>query len=469
MQLMRSVLFVVAVGILFSARADDGEYVSQTYVDTTIARALYLLTAAADQAEIGLTMEGAILQAKEIARKLRDVAENDVNKSYILFKVQELESQIYLEEEGIYQEKLVDRQRSVNDLVTKYNRELGKDRPDFSALKAIVEKTSEYDSNTFDEMARGYRDRRNAIAGEVLHAIEAAIDDEMYDVARAELAYCRENRSFLGIRLTQYAKLEGRLQARVSTDGELAFIDQTADQIDSLLPGLELGKAGQKLDLINRRLSVIETRVPKRHWDLRYFRSKRQAQALASKEDSLINQTRKILQTDGVYAAGQHLEILKKYGVSHDKIAQINQQITSVALAQRDETPGKLGAELALLTSDDDGGTEDLLGDLRSAAKQKAGGSPFPVRTGERVSRMEQVRRRNLEVSKELALEREERRRRENRERAQREVMLVYTLLEQGEIAEAFEQFEFVMKNLKDYLSAEDVESLGKSVEKKTK
>lgn len=460
---IRAIQFVI--GLCAVAGAGEKEYISQTYIDTTVARALYLLTAASDQAEMGLTMESAVDQAKLIAKRLRAVAKTDANQQYILFKVQELESQIYLEEQGIYQTKIADRQRSANQLVHLFNVELARSRPDFAQLKTLAEKTSTYDDKTFGEMSRSYEQRKRGIAAEILESIRRAIEDDAYDLARSELAYCRQNRAYLGIGLTEYARLEGKLQARVSTDGELAFIDRTHDHIDSLLATTSLGDSRGNIALLFRRLSLLEGRIPKKQWDRRYFRTKRQENALELKEDALMNRAREILATDGVFAAGEYLEKkIKPAGVDPAKIATLNEQITSTALAHRDEDRGELGEDLALLTSYDEDTPDDFLSDLRSAAKQKASAGPFPERKGERVSRMEQLRRRNLRVAQENAEQREERLLESQRERAQREVMLIYALLEQGEIAEAFEQFDFVMKNLKQYLSAEDIESLDTSV-----
>ena len=63
--------------------------VSQTTIDSLSARALYLLNDVEDLAG-GQTRREAVAAADVICENLRQIAENDVNRQYILWKVEEL-------------------------------------------------------------------------------------------------------------------------------------------------------------------------------------------------------------------------------------------------------------------------------------------------------------------------------------------------------------------------------------------
>ena len=73
-----------------------------------------------------MKMEDAISSAKQTAARLKSIARGNPNEKYILWKVGELESQIYLEESGMLLEKNQRRQKQVNDLVGPFNTEIGK-------------------------------------------------------------------------------------------------------------------------------------------------------------------------------------------------------------------------------------------------------------------------------------------------------------------------------------------------------
>ncbi|MDD5674816.1 MAG: hypothetical protein PHC61_11670, partial [Chitinivibrionales bacterium] len=76
-------------------------YVQQSYVDSLVQDAFYGFNeaaAASSQADAKQKKQEAIAGAKEVAHKLRALAQNDPNQKYILWRLSELEGQIYLEE-----------------------------------------------------------------------------------------------------------------------------------------------------------------------------------------------------------------------------------------------------------------------------------------------------------------------------------------------------------------------------------
>ena len=151
--------------------APNKKYLSKGFIDGSIGRAFYVLTEAASVAGVGFRQREAIAEAKKIARNLRELAKGDPNERYVIWKVGELEAQIYLEERDLVLQQMQKGQQDVNQLIVRFNAEVGKSRPDF-ASQAIRPLMSRLDDSKASEVASSFSKRIQAISKRVLYSIE---------------------------------------------------------------------------------------------------------------------------------------------------------------------------------------------------------------------------------------------------------------------------------------------------------
>jgi hypothetical protein len=116
-------------------------YTQQSYIDSLVQTAFYGFNEAA-AAPIGREekQRAAIRSAKDLARKLRQLAVGDPNEKYILWRENELEGQIYLEENDIQLQGANQNARAVNELIAPFNDGLNRKRPDFRRLRELWER-----------------------------------------------------------------------------------------------------------------------------------------------------------------------------------------------------------------------------------------------------------------------------------------------------------------------------------------
>jgi hypothetical protein len=222
--------FLVVVSPLRSFA--DQQYINQLYIDTTIQRAYYNLSAATDVSGMGPKMETAIASAKQVISRLKNIAKGNPNEKYILWKVGELESQVYLEESGLLLEKQNKKQKLVNDQVNGFNAELAKRRPDFARLDGICLQTNAIDASTGFDMNRSLTERKKNIAKEAVASLENAVDNGDYDLARVEVVYLRENLGPLGIPLSEFGMLKAKMLAKVTVESDREFMVSYSKKIE---------------------------------------------------------------------------------------------------------------------------------------------------------------------------------------------------------------------------------------------
>jgi hypothetical protein len=138
-------------------------YCSQDRIDSLVDRAYYTLSSVDDPAS-GINRSKAIALAREIAARLRAIAANDANRNYIIGKVSELEGQIYLEEKGLLLEKKLWQQKTINDYVRMFNKELGKKKPSFKLLWSYHAQMAAIDRRQGSEVERSIKKRALALA-----------------------------------------------------------------------------------------------------------------------------------------------------------------------------------------------------------------------------------------------------------------------------------------------------------------
>lgn len=451
--------FPLVFGGSMSFAAESPAYISQTYIDTLIQQAYYALNATEEISRAALRKEDAIAEAKNIVRKLKKIAEGDKNKKYILWKVGELESQIYLEEKGLLLEKDQKRQKAVNELIAPFNGELTKPRPDFARLNDFFTRMKELDAVKARDLEFSIRDRSKNLSREVVAFIEQYIEKGDFDKAREDLAYCKNNEAFLDISQTRYSTLTAKVQAHVSVDNEVAFIMANLAKADNACRQNAFSEARTTMKTIDVRLDGIKGVLYQREWDKLYFGNKRIGRAIERKEDSLIAINLVVLKNQGVVAATEFSDnILKKMEIAPEKIGKVNFAIMEVAVAQKKKENNGLSSDVnALVDNPADSGSimDDILAAAKTKAKAKADSGRLAEERNKHLTSVERVRLENMRLAEQGKEKREQQHIKENQDKAQHLLVEIYTLLEKGDHKKADEEFRDQQVFFKECLAAD--------------
>ena len=281
-------------------------------------RTLYIFNSLSDPGS-GISAQRAIEYGKDIAAKLREIAEYDVNKKYILWKVNELESHIYLEENGLLMEKEQWKQKNINELVKGYNVELGKKRPSFSRLASFFSQMSALDQSSAKQMEKSIKSRANALAGEVPHELEEALQSKSYETAREDIAWCESNREYLKISTSRIAELQAKVFTDISLDRERVILKGDFDSLEASLLKNLLPEGRNRAALIKNRLDGLKNRMMALEWSRLNNEQLRFSGKIGNKEDSLVNKDIGLLKSEGIVAAEMFFDTLRATGVSEEK------------------------------------------------------------------------------------------------------------------------------------------------------
>jgi hypothetical protein len=459
--------FFLAFGGARSFAAEGNAYISQTYIDTLIQQAYYSLNATEEVSRAAPRKDAAIAEAKRIVAKLKKIAEGDRNRKYILWKVGELESQIYLEEKGLLLEKDQKRRMEVNELISPFNKELAKPRPDFAALDYLYTRMKDLDAAKAGELEYSIRDRRKGLSREIVAAIDLCIEKGDFDRAREDLAYCKNNQAFLDVSLTRYSTLSAKVQAHVSVDNEKIFIIVNLTKADIACGHNDLNAARAIMKTIDVRLDGIKGVLYQREWDKLYFGSKKIGRTIEHKEDSLVSLTLLLLKNQGVGAATEFSDsILKKWDVAPEKIGKVNYAILEVAVAQKKKDDYQNKDVEALIDNQQDSGSmmDDILVAAKTKAKAKADSVRMAKEGNKHLTSVEKVRLDNMRLAEQGKDRREQQRIKDNQDKAQHLLVEMYTLLEKGERKKAEDDFKDKRGFFKEYLAADAYKKLDTAI-----
>ncbi len=371
-------LFILPVlfssGLLYagSSAKEKEKYLSQSYVDSSIGKAFYLLTEATNMAGVGFRQKEAIDEARRIAQSLKHLAKGDPNERYVLWKASELEAQLYLEEKDLVLQQLSKGKISVNQLISRYNLEVGRVRPDFASLKRLHMQISQLDNTKANEMASSYNKRHRAISRELLFSLEKAIMSGDLKKAREELGYCLRNKTYLGISDYKYNQLEKKVEGLTLAVERKPSIEKDLTGARDDLRKNRLQTARDKIASAKHYFSGIKTYLPQNESASISSSIDLTSRLLSSKEDSLVQINLGILKTKGVQAANDYLKnTLRPSGVSRDKAAYVDNAILSISSPDT----SKISREIGKMAASDDyenNGNSSALTDLLASAKRKA-------------------------------------------------------------------------------------------------
>jgi len=364
------VLICCALPLSLSAAPKTG-YISQMSIDTAIQAAFYNFMAAGPEAGAPLTQAGAIAYGKDVVARLKAMAKGDPNEKYILWKVSELEGQIYLEEKEVLLKRMYQSTTATNDLIAKFNAETGKQRPDFSVLTALCEQVGDLNAEKGDNLWRLIEKRRAALAREVPFLARAAVDKADWPTARRELDYLKKSRKYLPIDNQCIPSLDNRLMLEEGTTNYRDAVGASLSRLQSALRFSDVGTTRSELNLLDQLLS--RNRLPAAE-SQSYTRQVSAARVgLAAIEDSLLARADVLLADKGTDAAIDYVNrTLRPLGVSRERIAGIENRIAATGPLSIDQADTAVSRELAKLSTDEPAGGALSLGDVQARARAKA-------------------------------------------------------------------------------------------------
>jgi Arc/MetJ family transcription regulator len=452
------ILLILFNSIIYTAPKESPKtYIKQETIDTTVMKGFYVLTEAAALAGVGFRQQEAIQTARRLANDLKRKAKGDPNERYILWKVNELEAQIYLEERDLQLQKQQQGQITVNNLIARYNAEVGKARPDFATLKKIHTQITAIDPAKGNEIADSYNNRYRSISREVIYSIEKCVLAGNDSKAREELGYCLRNKNYLSISNTQYYQIESRVDGLSNAYSEKPLIEKETDSSETAIRLNRFGDARTLLFSAEYRLKNVIQYFPQTTSTPLSTRIIRANRRLSQKEDSLVTINLSILNKNGIKAADEFLQkTLKAYGVSREKTAYVDSVILMI---QSPDKKTVMAGELEKLSDADTAMSPQsslMLDDIKELARAKAQAKADSIRQVDERALQILIAERHKQDSL-LAAQRDAEliALQKNQERANAVTMEIYTLIDQNRLIDAENKFRSVQDKLKQFLPAE--------------
>jgi hypothetical protein len=449
------ILLILLNSTVYTAQKETPKtYIKQETIDTTVMKGFYVLTEAASLAGVGFRHQEAIQTARRLANDLKSKAKGDPNERYIMWKVNELEAQIYLEERELQLQKQQQGQVTVNNLIARYNAEVGKARPDFATLKKIHTQISALDPAKGNEIADSYNNRYRSISREVIYSIEKCVLAGNDSKAREELGYCLRNKNYLSISNTEYYQIESRVDGLSNAYSEKPLIEKETDSSETAIRVNRFGDARTMLFSADYRLKNVSQYFPLATRTTLSAAILKANRRLAQKEDSLVNVNISILNKNGIKAADDYLQkTLKAYGVSREKTAYVDSVILMI------KSPDKktvMAGELEKLSDADTAISPQsslMLDDIKELARAKAQAKADSIRQAdERALQILIADRRKQDSILAAQRDAEQIALQKNQERANAVTMEIYTLIDQNRLSDAENKFRSVQDRLKQYL-----------------
>ena len=362
---------IVALALPIAAYAQN--FMSQSYVDTTVMRALYILNeATAYSGMSGTKQSHAVTQAEAILNNLKERAKTDPNRNYVMMKVQEVEAQIYWEKEEMRRIAADKKILTANQIVLQYNGEVGKMRPDFALLKELFRRMAEVDTRQANNLADSYNKRYRQISRDAMLALEKALVANDYDQAKRELEYCEKNKFYLMISSSQLQTQRERLEGIQSAGRDMPKIKAQLDQGEAAYNAWNLSECRGNATMARDRLSEIRAYLPPKESADLAARADKLLKDLDNREDSLVKTAITILEKQGPETATSYLQdqLQKKLNISYNRASFIDQAIMN-SIPER-AIDAKMKVQMVENNPDEPDNNYAMILDIQDKARFKA-------------------------------------------------------------------------------------------------
>jgi hypothetical protein len=413
--------------------ADKRPYLSKDYVDTVVQQAFYSLNAAMNIPGAQFKQKMAIEEARRVAQKLKSMAAGDQNEKYVLFRVGELEQQLWLEEKDIVMQKTRETQKIKNAVIDTFNMELGKKRPEFSNLARLTARIDALDDvKKADEMRRSQAQRKTNISRELVFRFEKIFLSGDVGAARSEFDYCARNRAYLALPDPAFQKISQKIQLQADAIKKQPVLEATMRRGSESLQKNLFKDAWSSINSARSMLDQMKGNVALSDFSSLDGQYRSLLAAATRKEDSLVDVTVSLYNAKGSDPALAYIDkTLKKFGVSQTKVAAASLYVLSrgAELPKRDSV---INREVDAL-SGSQAGAEISFDDIRERAKQKAKAKADSIRAADEAK------------TGMLVLE-------------------IYSLLERGKAEDAFSKFNTNLVALETHVYTDALHALSSSV-----
>jgi len=296
-------------------------------------RALYVLNEASTHYSMSSSAQAnAVNRARSILNDLKQKAKGDPNERYVAMKVLEVESQIYLEEEEMRRIAEDKRILTSNQLITQYNAEANKYRPDFAMVRGIFRRMQEVDTRQANNIADHYNKRYRQVSQEALYSLEKALNSNDAAIARRELEYCEKNKNYLMISSSQLVSQRARLDRLQGASTDMPRVLAALDAGEKAYREYRLSESRASLTMAQNRLNEIREHLPSKEGAEAAARAERAMNALDIREDSLVKLNLAVLDRQGPDAAIEYLQdvLQKRMNISSERASLVDQAIMRV-------------------------------------------------------------------------------------------------------------------------------------------
>jgi len=181
-------------------------YLSQESIDQTVQEAFYGFVEASRSVGTVGSQRSAIARAQETVAELKRIAEKDPNRRYIMWRVGELEQQIFLEQEELNLKDQYTRVTEINRLVALFNEELFLARPNFGKLHALHKQVDAISVKHGNQFADNINQKNKVVSNNLQNDVENAFENGNYISVEEIYMYAIKNRKYLNINISYYEK-----------------------------------------------------------------------------------------------------------------------------------------------------------------------------------------------------------------------------------------------------------------------
>jgi hypothetical protein len=317
---------VIAV-LLFVSLAFSREYLSQTYIDTTIQSAYYGFIAANRDAS-HLTQAAAIQRAKNVVADMKMLSEGDPNRRYILWRLSELEAQIGLEEEEVRLKQRYATVKRINELVEIFNKEVLQPRPNFANLHTLHQRMTVVDVSKTNEFAEIINQKNRSVSFNLKQSITNALANNDYVKAETDYNYAVENRKYLNISNSDIEAWRRNIQIKKDADYLRTNIDSRIDFVNGIVAQNRLSEARRHIEVLSRDLAGARALLTQNFVSSARVKLNGLSANIDRREDSLIQHGYSLVREKKYGEASAFLKtVLFPAGVDRNKTAGIDKAI----------------------------------------------------------------------------------------------------------------------------------------------
>jgi len=319
----------IILGAAVTESAAEPVYVSQDHIDTLVHRAFYLFTESQDIAPTKFKQKQAIEGAKGIVAQLRRIASQSPNEKYILWKISEIEAQIFLEEQDLHREDSYNKLVELNSVIDRFNAELPKKRPNFRLLKSLSSQAQRLHPGKANELEQALSQRDYNVSKQLLHQLDTELTQRNIAQAEKILRYLYQHRGTMQITFAQFQKrlntfLFLKNSSKAKEELRALFVDATR-----ALQNQQIGKTRDLYRLFAAKVDALGNHMP----TVVYEQQRDQLQQkITHSEDSLASVARSLLDRAGPATARAYVQNhLQPMGVSPRIISELDYELVAHA------------------------------------------------------------------------------------------------------------------------------------------